>query len=402
MSTTTTAPSKRIEPSPNEAPVGEFSQPRCPECDRTDLWKNGKYTRHPHGAPPVRVQRYQCPDCPGSFSPSLSGIDVGHRYPQAVSQLGRVVNAFTDASLEAIQDICTVHYGTRPSDQRIHDWITHDTGEGEIVTNDLPVYSGIYSYDEQYIRIDGERVYRLTVYDELMHAPVAEALADRCTKEAVCDFLHTALTEKPTYVITTDGRSDYTEIIEDDLDAFHHRCQFHFLGNGEKKLRNRVFRSVRYTDSEKLRGTIVWSEFKQVFAAPSYEAAVRRFEAVLDKIEQLPKELRSYVEEVKENFDRFALHLRDEWVPSTTNNLERYYGHTKPTQLKRRFRSKERARSFLHTQMRVRTFKNGLVSRNWSLSAGRELFPELELEQIKSLFTEPKRRYLWWRDLEAG
>jgi len=312
------------------------------------------------------------------------------------------VNAFTDASLEAIQDICTIHYGTRPSDQQIHDWITHDTAEGEIVANDLPVYSGIYSYDEQYIRIDGRRVYRLTVYDELMHAPVAESLADRCTKETVREFLQTVLAEKPTYVITTDGRSDYTEIIEDDLDAFHHRCQFHFLGNGEKKLRNRVFRSVRYTGSEKLRGAIVWSEFKQVFAAPSYEAAVRRFEAVLDKVEQLPTEVRSYVEEVKENFDRFALHLKDEWVPSTTNNLERYYGQTKPTQIKRRFRSKERARSFLHTQMRIRTLKDGLVSRNWSLSLGRELFPELEMGQGRSLFTEPKRRYLRWRDREAG
>ena len=401
MHTTTTAPSERIEPLPNELPVVEFSHPQCPECGRTDLWKNGKYTRHPHGRDSVRVQRYQCPNCPGSFSPSLPEVDDGHRYSRHVRHLGRVVNAFTDASLEAIQDICTIHYGTRPSDQQIHNWITDDPGQGEIV-NDLPVYSGIYSYDEQYIRINGERVYRLTVYDELMHAPVAESLADRCTKQIVRDFLQTVLAEKPTYVITTDGRSEYTEIIEDDLGAFHHRCQFHFLGNGEKKLRNRVFRSVRYTDSEKLRGAVVWSEFKQVFAAPAYEAAVRRFEAVLDKVEQLPREVRGYVQEVKENFDRFALHLRDEWVPSTTNNLERYYGHTKPTQIKRRFRSKERARSFLHTQMRVRTLKNGLMSRDWSLSVGRDVFPTLESKQMKPLFTEPKRRYLWWRDLEAG
>ena len=400
MTTTTAAPSGRIGPAPNEVPVIEFSDPCCPECGTTGLWKNGVYARHPHGRDSVRVQRYQCPDCPGSFSPSLPTVDDGHRYPRPVSRLGRIVNAFTDASLEAIQDICTVQFGTRPSDQRIHDWITHNTGE--IVENDLPVYSGIYSYDEQYISIDGERVYRLTIYDELMHAPVAESLADQCTKDAVREFLQSALAQNPSFVITTDGRSDYTEIIEDDLGAFHHRCQFHFLRNGEKKLRNRVFRSVRYTDSEKLRGAIIWSEFKQVFSAPSYEAAVRRFEAVLDVVEQLPKELRAYVDEVKENFDRFAHHLREEWVPSTTNSLERYYGHTKPTQIKRRFRSKARARSFLSTQMRVRTLKNGLVSRNWSLSVGQTLFPDLKMDQATSLFTEPKHRYLWWRDLEPG
>lgn len=41
----------------------------------------------------------------------------------------------------------------------------------------------------------------------------------------------------------------------------------------------------------------------------------------------------------------------------------------------------------------------GLVSRNLSLSVDCEVFPELEMEQAQSLFTEPKRRYLWWRDL---
>lgn len=89
-----------------------------------------------------------------------------------------------------------------------------------------------------------------------------------------------------------------------------------------------MFRSVRYSSSEKLRGVIVWSEFKEVFAAPSCQAAVRRFEAVLEKVEQLPKEVRTYVQEVKENFDRFVVHLQEEWVPSMTNSLERYDGHT--------------------------------------------------------------------------
>jgi len=398
----TTAPVGTIEPSSHESPVVELSPPVCPECDSREVVKNGTYRRNPHGRGPVRVQRYQCQDCLESFSPGLSFIDDGHRYPREISRLVRVVNAFTDASLEQLQDVCTVHAGVRPSDQQIHNWITETAQTGEIVANDLPVYSGIYTYDEQYLRIDGTRVYRLTIYDDLMQAPVAEYLADRCTKPIVRDFLQSALTDKPTYVITTDGRSDYAELIEDDLDAFHHRCQFHFLGNGERTLRNEVFRSVRHSQTEKVRAAVVWSEFKQVFAAPTYERAVRRFEAVLDKVEQLPGKLRAYVEEVMGDFEKFALHLRDEWVPSTTNNLERYYGHTKPTQIKRRFRSLEHARSFLQTQMRVRTMKHGFVSREWSLRLGRELFPSLEEEQATALFTEAKQRFLWWCDIEEG
>lgn len=303
------------------------------------------------GARPCGCSANRCAICEGTFSPSLPFIEDGHRYPSEVKRLGRVVNTFTDASLEDLQDICTVHFGVRPSDQQLHNWTTDDTRE--IVENDLPQYSGIYTYDEQHLRINGERAYRFTLYDDLMDAPVGERIADRLTKDTVCDFLTDLLDDKPAYVITTDGRDEYAEIVEDDVDAFHHRCHFHFLRNGEKKLRNEVFRSVRHSDAEKLHAAIVWSEFKSVFATPSYAAALRWFEAVLNKVEHLPSSVRMYVAEVMENFDKFLLHLRDEWVPSTTNNCERYFGHTKPTLDPRRFRSVEGARSYLKTQMTV-------------------------------------------------
>jgi hypothetical protein len=55
------------------------------------------------------------------------------------------------------------------------------------------------------------------------------------------------------------------------------------------------------------------------------------------------------------DFEKFAVHLRDEWVPSTSNNAERYFSHTKSTQVKRRFRTHEGVQSSLKTQMTVRT-----------------------------------------------
>lgn len=36
-------------------------------------------------------------------------------------------------------------------------------------------------------------------------------------------------------------------------------------------------------------------------------------------------------------FRQIDAHLHDEAVPSTTNNLERYHSHTKPTRIERRF-----------------------------------------------------------------
>ena len=103
-----------------------------------------------------------------------------------------------------------------------------------------------------------------------------------------------------------------------------------------------------------------------------------------------------------EQFDTFLGYLRHEAVPSTTNNLERYYEHTKPTQIKRRFRSDEHARALLKQQMCLRTLKQGLISRERSLSLGRQLFPAVSMEQLEPLFTESKQRYLSWRDRETG
>ena len=103
-----------------------------------------------------------------------------------------------------------------------------------------------------------------------------------------------------------------------------------------------------------------------------------------------------------EDFDRFAVHLHNEAVPSTINNLERYDGHTKPTRIKRRFRSVQHARAFLKRQMHVRTIKQGLISRERSLSLARELFPSLSCEQFEPLLTDTKQRYLFWRDHDVG
>jgi hypothetical protein len=211
--TTTNAPTGCIAPTNDDLSVLFLRDPECPDCGTGEVSQDGTYQRHPHGRQPVRVQRYQCELC-GSFSPSHPAVEDDHRYPQAVTQLADAVDAFADSSLEAIQDILTVHYGVRPADQHIHNWVTEPTAE--IVENDLPVYSGVYTYDEQYLTVNGNRAYRLTVYDELMRAPVAEAVVGACNKKTVREFLTTALAEKPTAVITTDGRSDYPEIVDSD------------------------------------------------------------------------------------------------------------------------------------------------------------------------------------------
>jgi transposase-like protein len=138
MSSTPTTLPKSSRFSRHESSPVEASIPICPDCRITDAVKHGIYTRNLCGRAPVRVQRYQCSICGRTFSPSLSYVEDCHQYPAEVKRLGRVVNAFTGASLEALQDICTVHFVLRPSDKQLYNWTTEDTRE--IIFDDLPQY----------------------------------------------------------------------------------------------------------------------------------------------------------------------------------------------------------------------------------------------------------------------
>jgi hypothetical protein len=393
-------------------------RPSCPICGTDQPKKNGTYQRHPHGTAPVRMQQYEC-GRGDSFTESLDWIKDGYQYPLFIIRLCLAVFVLTDASLGTIQDIVTVTLNERPSKQRINEWASNATGDqdrhrtptqfGEVVTNDLPTYSGIYTYDEQFVTVAHRDAYRLTVYDSLMQAPVAEQLVVRCTKEVITEFLTTALAEKPIFAVTTDGRSDYAEIVEDELGALlgdecaveHHRGLFHFLRNIEDALK-RELESVRHSSQRKCRMAIVTSEFKQALREGSYPAAVRRFEDVLGKLGPLPPKLEGYVTDVMERFDTFAGYLRDDWIPSTTNDCEQYYSHTQSARRLRRLRSPEQVNGVLWQQQRIRTIKEGLISRDTSVELAKEMFPGISSEAVNQLFVGSKERYLTARDLEAG
>jgi len=133
-----------------------------------------------------------------------------------------------------------------------------------------------------------------------------------------------------------------------------------------------------------------------------YQAPRRRFEAVLDEIEHVPEPMQDQLRMIDEKFEKFTAHLREEWLPGTTNGVERYYSLTQPDRVNHRFRSTDRALAFLQTQMTLRTVKHGFVSRETSLARARELFPAITEDAVELLFTARKQRYLGWRDRPDG
>ena len=48
---------------------------------------------------------------------------------------------------------------------------------------------GFFTYDEQYIRINGRKFYRLLLWDDVLNIPVAERIVSKKTNENIIKFL---------------------------------------------------------------------------------------------------------------------------------------------------------------------------------------------------------------------
>ena len=54
----------------------------------------------------------------------------------------------------------------------IKNWLKID--ENTLIINEKAKYSGYYLYDEQFLRLNGKRHYRLTIYDSVNEIPISE------------------------------------------------------------------------------------------------------------------------------------------------------------------------------------------------------------------------------------
>lgn len=381
-----------------------YKTPICPDCDTKDVSKAGIYERNPKGyhpnspisSEPIQVQRYLCKnkecDCV-TFSTSLPSIEDGHWYTDNVRDLLSIIHAVSGASGTDLQLISLLYFGVKPSDTSISNW--HTISTEELLTNELPshLYSGFYTYDEQYLELKRETVYRLLVYDPYRRIPVAQKIVNWPMEDVIRSFLTTVLGNKPCEAVTTDGRPGVGKIIANDLNAVHHRCLFHLLRNFQDDLEKLLGKS-RPSSEEKTAAIIIGSEFKQVFDAGSYAAAIQRFEWVLNQAESLPSYLRKHIKTVNEDRKKFLRCLRDERIPRTIKSCERYFSHSQTTTFRNRYFEEKGILSLSKQQMILRTVREGLISHEMGVALLQDSFPEVDESVVEDLYTEAKQQFL--------
>ena len=205
--------------------------------------------------------------------------------------------------------------------------------------------SGYYCYDEQYLKIDGKRFYRINLIDSILNKPVRESIVNDLEYDTVKSFIEKAISGIPVHAITTDHRREYKSIM-DELKINHQLCIFHLY----KLIGKEIFPKLRskfISTTNKIRLCILFTEIKEIFRTFDLNIAINRLNELLEKSNTTPRIFNKFIQKIEGDFERFTLFMRDGFVSRTTNPIENYYRTTMPDSLKRIFKTPHGALKYL-------------------------------------------------------
>ncbi len=88
------------------------------------------------------------------------------------------------------------------------------------------MFSGYYNYAEQYVKINGQWMYRLALFNIKNNILVQEKIVKQLNPRTVEKFIKEIKAQIPIIAITTDSKPYYRNIM-DKLDIKHQLCIFH-------------------------------------------------------------------------------------------------------------------------------------------------------------------------------
>lgn len=322
----------------------DLLHPYCPVCGSRKVIKQEYYKRKlklaEFGSQVIYVRRYYCKTCSKKFTTPLDSIvKKGHQYARTYEHYIEKAYEAGYCSFRHLQKIFTSLYDCSPSHQTIYNWIA---GSNRISTSSSTSsednhYSGYYCYDEQYIKLNGNRFYRLSLIDSVLNKPVEEKIVPDLEYDTVKGFIKNAVASKPLHCISTDHRRKYKSIM-DELKIKHQLCIFHLyklVGKDVYKKLKSKFNGPR----EKVRLCLAFTKIKEVFRTYDLNIAINRLQEIISNMEEIPHLLHRSIDKIIKDFERLTLFMVDEMISKTTNPIENYYRQTLPDSLKRIFKT---------------------------------------------------------------
>ena len=153
-----------------------YDNPICPVCGSHKIIKKRTITKNKQNIngniTEFREQQYQCKKCNKKFGISNNPLIKNNKhYLQEIIDKIPEIMKIGYQSLRKISKYFQIFLGIRISHQTIRNW--SNKNHEETITNKEFEYSGYYLYDEQFLRLNGVRHYRLTLYDAILNVPVS-------------------------------------------------------------------------------------------------------------------------------------------------------------------------------------------------------------------------------------
>ena len=338
----------------------EYINPTCPHCNSKNIikqeYRDRKLLINDNKPLNVYLRRYLCKSCGRKFTTTINSL---------IKPYKRYINLFKSKlesfikngyrSLRKTQLDFHNFLGYSPSHQTIRNWLTINTQNS--IKNTERFYSGYYTYDEQFLRINGHRMYRLTLYDQIRNIPVAEQIVPKRTPTAITTFIQESTHKKPLISITTDHMPLYKNIM-DNIGVKHQLCIFHlFKMMGDKVYKK--LRSKKLTEREKISLCLYFTDIKNIFRTYDLKTSNQRLNKLLNDFDRIPRVLQRFIKQkILPDYKRLTNYMEHHKIPRTSNTVENYYRQTEPEQIKKKYKTITGILTYLHYKMKNWTQKH--------------------------------------------
>ena len=332
--------------------------------------------------------------------------EKNHKYSKFLANIIVLLSSIEHIAYEKVSDILKLFFNINIDRRRVYDLYADNVKEFiyknlDEIQNDLRngniPFSGIISYDEEFIWIKHQPYVRLTIIDTKFRIIIADVIIPReyFNAEYIKQFLKASLYGLEIDTIITDGYRAYPEIIES-LGAKQQRCSFHVMKNLmdninpihlnlkrkikkaeekipkleeelkilQEKYKGKIGR-IPKTDKKRQKDKARMKELKKeisnkkaeirkskkqikddnkiikrislIFKSKTYETAHNRFNRLYAMKKNLTEEIGNFIEKLKGYLDSTLNHTINKDIPNTNNLLEGFYKITFPSKIKKIF-----------------------------------------------------------------
>lgn len=377
---------------PTEIIINEDSlsipDPTCPDCKSHNVVKDGKNPKKiPGTKKSINKQRYKCNNCGKKFTINLKHTKNGKHHFAAIKAFAafiRCASAKTSTSLRGVKGLLMDFFSYPFSHESVRNSVSALIPKIRESLSEI-VGSGYYSYDEQWVKINGKWKFRQTLVDYQQNLILNEKVVGTIDKETVLGFFVETLNQSPITSITTDGENSYPEAIKElarikEASIKHQKCTFH----SQKEL-TKVISILKKSERKKYKK--LKSQIRLIFSLDNPETMKICFQelgmelelfvtSLLEKEEKItvarkifdsiyvlrnnyPKDIAKYIEGVNKKWENLTYFYLDPKISKTSNPNENIYSYSSGT--KRRFKTmKGIEEHFLCKAFFKNNFKDGL------------------------------------------